>query len=263
MVIIMKFKRFTGLSILLVASVLLFGCEVQQQNTQLTSSEKEVSISDDAVESNPQTENTWADDRIPEIEVIDSVDGWNTWKIEAPTREKNTSTCFSIQVALPSEWEAELIQDTYPTAGYAQYRYIFFDKDDDTREVKVFSVWPTYNHQDNPMWASYSDKLAAIEFSLPPSNAGGDGKYHIDNSISITYEETNGKRWLLYCGYYAGYVVEPQYEGMNFCNAYTVYDDTYEILIDIDLRNQTLEDPDTRDFVLSILETVEIELSNC
>ena len=60
--------------------------------------------------------------------------------------------------------------------------------------------------------------------------------------------------------YYISFVPEELevLEGTNWCRAYTIYDERYELDFYVDIRDKTLDDPETKELVTKIMESFQV-----
>lgn len=166
----------------------------------------------------------------------------NLWQIAVPVSKKNVKEYLVWQVCLPSTWEAENI-DEFEILDETIRQYMFFAG---TEGKEIFAPGTIYDMQDNAEWTTTENKLEYIErsFDNPKGPYGS-------NTLSFDYVEIGGREWLLRCaveGAVGG-------SGLNFCQAHTVIDGRYRLYFTFQIGEETLEDEETYNFIMSILES--------
>lgn len=197
--------------------------------------------------------------RFSGLQLIASEGDWNTWSAKVRVKKQIeskgfqlSSEFFQIQFALPVTWEPEE-QIGHSEQYEDKYRFVV---DMGEQKVPKFRIFDIYC-EDNEFWNSHDDKLDVTEYRLPPYEPGQDGKGP-DNHISVTRETVGTREWLIYCAFYIEYTMPPKDEEMHYCNLYTIYEDAYELGFFMDIRDKTLDDPETKELILKILKSIEI-----
>ena len=112
------------------------------------------------------------------------------------------------------------------------------------------------DYSNNTEWQKSEDVWGYVKNHMSPYQ----NKPLPNNTITIRFLEINGTKWILREAYYISFVPEEleALDGMYWCRAYTIYDERYELDFYVDIRDKTLDDPETKELVTKIMESFQV-----